>query len=237
MLGKGLNRGANMPLLFFFRSICIGVGVMLMTACSSHSPPSDFYAGGYLADRGVVRLWRKDDVQQHVTTLMTVYSPHQGQNTQITHSRFQQGTVREIQQSKSGPPKEETRLRFDANGTVSYMQRQFPEHRESLSEDEIALYQFDAKRMLELSDALRVGNIQLKQGIWQNNQVMTCNGQLVRPDLDRSSLSWIAQRRQHSTGVLSIAWLESPEGSQLLLVVNTDFCRWEPTAKTIDMWE
>ncbi|WP_459609686.1 DUF1481 domain-containing protein, partial [Dickeya oryzae] len=33
-------------------------------------------------------------------------------------------------------------------------------------------------------------------------------------------------------GPLGIAWLESPEGTQLLQVAEADFCRWEPTAET-----
>ncbi len=27
---------------------------------------------------------------------------------------------------------------------------------------------------------------------------------------------------------MSVAWLEAPEGSELLLVANDDFCSWEP---------
>jgi hypothetical protein len=30
----------------------------------------------------------------------------------------------------------------------------------------------------------------------------------------------------------SVAWLEAPEGSQLLLVANEDFCTWQPTEKS-----
>jgi hypothetical protein len=30
---------------------------------------------------------------------------------------------------------------------------------------------------------------------------------------------------------VSVAWLEAPEGSQLLLVANEDFCTWQPTKK------
>jgi hypothetical protein len=27
---------------------------------------------------------------------------------------------------------------------------------------------------------------------------------------------------------VNIAWLDAPEGRELLLVANDDFCRWEP---------
>jgi hypothetical protein len=30
---------------------------------------------------------------------------------------------------------------------------------------------------------------------------------------------------------VSVAWLEAPEGSQLLLVANENFCTWQPTEK------
>ncbi len=32
-----------------------------------------------------------------------------------------------------------------------------------------------------------------------------------------------------------MAWLEAPEGSQLLLVANEDFCTWQPTKKVFDL--
>ncbi|MEZ2696227.1 DUF1481 domain-containing protein, partial [Hafnia alvei] len=30
-----------------------------------------------------------------------------------------------------------------------------------------------------------------------------------------------------------IAWLDAPEGRQLLLAANEDFCSWEPTVDTL----
>lgn len=233
MLRKGLNRGAISPLLLFLKRTAIGSVAALVVSCSSHSPPSALYAGGYLSDRGVVRVWRKDDPAQQQTALMTVFSPFNGHSTQITRYQFQQNAVREITQSKSAPDKEDVRLRFDAKGAVSYMQRQLPDRREPLSEDDIALYQFDAGRLLEMSDIMRTGNVQLKQGQWQDGVVVTCDGQRIRPNLDRRASQRIAQRQQRSSVPLSIAWLESPEGTQLLLVANEDFCRWEPTADSL----
>ncbi|WP_282916520.1 DUF1481 domain-containing protein, partial [Klebsiella pneumoniae] len=41
----------------------------------------------------------------------------------------------------------------------------------------------------------------------------------------------IEQRQTHSAAAVSVAWLEAPEGAQLLLVANGDFCRWQPTEK------
>ncbi|MCO7256189.1 DUF1481 domain-containing protein [Dickeya oryzae] len=235
MLIQGLSRGAISPLLLFFRRymwVVVPVLVCWLTACSSHSPTPAVFASGYLADRGVVRLWRKDDTQQHLTTLVTVFSSLQGNDVKTTLYRFQQGVLREVQQTATSPSQGEVRLRFDQSGNVSFMQRQLPDRRESLSEDDIALYQFDARRLLELSDSLRTGKVSLMQGHWKTGQVTTCDGKTVRPDFDRASLAWIAQQNEHAGGPLGIAWLESPEGTQLLQVAEADFCRWEPTAET-----
>lgn len=32
----------------------------------------------------------------------------------------------------------------------------------------------------------------------------------------------------HATRPLNVAWLEAPEGTQLLLVVEDDVCQWQP---------
>ncbi|HAJ3604784.1 TPA: DUF1481 domain-containing protein, partial [Escherichia coli] len=39
------------------------------------------------------------------------------------------------------------------------------------------------------------------------------------------------RRQSHASAAVSIAWLEAPEGSQLLLVANENFCTWQPTEK------
>ncbi|WP_192459367.1 DUF1481 domain-containing protein [Musicola keenii] len=234
MSKTGLSRGAFSPLLLFLRRSLFASAIALATACSSHSPPPALYAGGYLADRGVVRLWRMDDEQQHTTTLMTVFSPLQGQDTQITRYQFQQGVLRDVQQRHgASASQDQVMLRFDQDGAVNFMQRQLPDRRESLSEDEIALYQFDARRMLEMSDVMRAGNVRLLQGVWQEGRVVACDGKVLKPVLDGSSLAWIRQRQQNAHGPVSIAWLVSNAGTQLLLVANADFCRWEPTAETL----
>ena len=59
----------------------------------------------------------------------------------------------------------------------------------------------------------------------------TCEGQTVKPDLDTQALAHIERRQNHSSIEVSVAWLEAPEGSQLLLVANEDFCTWQPTEK------
>ncbi|MEQ9862973.1 DUF1481 domain-containing protein [Pectobacterium cacticida] len=225
MLVKRL--GALSPLLFLRRWCGAGVVLVAVVACSNHTPPPEFFASGYVADRGIVRLWRKDDAQ-NTTSLTTVYSPLQGNALVVTRYTFQQDKLREIQRNQLGTQKEDMRLRFAEDGTVSFMQRQLAERRESLSDDDVALYQFDAKRMLELSDVLRAGKVILKQGKWLEGQVQSCDGKVVRPDFDRDSREWIAQQKSHTARPLNVAWLEAPEGIQLLLVVEDDVCQWQP---------
>lgn len=60
----------------------------------------------------------------------------------------------------------------------------------------------------------------------------TCEGQTIKPDLDSQAIAHIERRQSRSSVDVSVAWLEAPEGSQLLLVENSDFCRWQPNEKT-----
>ncbi len=53
------------------------------------------------------------------------------------------------------------------------MQRQLATRREPLTRDEIALYQYQARRILEVSNALRAGKVKLLQGHWMQGEVQT----------------------------------------------------------------
>ncbi|RLM27470.1 hypothetical protein BIY29_02155 [Brenneria alni] len=229
---KHLSRGAISPLLLLLRRFSIGAAILLTVACSSHTPPPSVFASGYISDRGVVRLWRKDDSQHNIIRLIVVYNPLQGDDTVVSRYLYQQGNLREIKRSLE-TQKDDIEIRFTEKGTVSFMQRQLAERRESISDEDLTLYQWDAKRLLELSEVLQAGKVILKQGTWQNGQVVTCAGQWVRPYFDSLSMGWIVQRRQQLIGTLSIAWLEAPEGTQLLLADQGSFCRWEMEAESL----
>lgn len=224
---KSLSRGAFSPLLLLRRLCGAGLVLTAVVACSSRTAPPEVFASGYVADRGIVRLWRKDDAQ-NTTALTTVYNPFRGNALVVTRYTFLENKLREIQRNQLGTRKEDIRLRFAEDGTVSFMQRQLAERRESVSDDDIALYQFDAKRMLELSDVLRAGKVMLKQGMWLEGLVQSCDGTMLRPNFDRDSRERIAQQKSHATRPLNVAWLEAPEGMQLLLVVEDDVCQWQP---------
>ncbi len=204
-----------------------------LSACSNHSSPPQFSASGYIADSGVVRLWRQDNAQQQPQVLMSVYSPYSGDNTRVTFYEYQNGVLREIRRNDLGLAPQSVELRFDEQGQVSFMQRQLATRREQLSADNIAVYQLEAKRILELSSALRAGKISLIQGRWQDGIVTTCAGKTLRLSLDDNAQAWLSKRGANSAEALGVAWLDSPEGQQLLLVANQDFCRWEPSAGSL----
>lgn len=90
------------------------------------------------------------------------------------------------------------------------------------------------RQIRQTSDALRQGRVVLRQGRWNAaaHTVLTCEGQTVTPDLDSRALAHIERRQSHASAAVSIAWLEAPEGSQLLLVANENFCTWQPTEKS-----
>ena len=126
------------------------------------------------------------------------------------------------------------RARFDDRGDLSFMQRESDGEKQQLSNDQIDLYRYRADQIRQISDALRQGRVVLRQGRWHamEQTVTTCEGQTIKPDLDSQAIAHIERRQSRSSVDVSVAWLEAPEGSQLLLVANSDFCRWQPNEKT-----
>lgn len=201
---------------------------LLLAGCSSRPTLPDFTASGYLADRGAVRIWRKDHEQQ-VAHMKTVFSPFNGDATEITDYHWQAGKLVSIERQIKGVSDDAITLRFDQQGQLNFMQRQLQGRREAVSADAVELYTFDAGRMQAISNALLSGRVMLKQGRWMGvGEVETCQGNRVKPALDDSALNKIMQRQAKSPVPVSIAWLEAPEGTQLLLVANEDYCQWEP---------
>ncbi|WP_437611629.1 DUF1481 domain-containing protein [Erwinia sp. V71] len=201
---------------------------LFLVGCSSSSTLPDFTASGYVADRGVVRIWRKDS-QQQAAHMMTVYSPLTGDATEITDYSWQDGKLVAIERHTKGSRPDDVTLRFDHQGNLSFMQRQLQGRREALSEDAVELYRFDAQRMLKISDALLSGRVMLHQGQWQaDGSVKTCQGNVLKPGFDSRERGYIAQRQANASMPVNIAWLDAPEGTQLLLVANEDYCSWEP---------
>lgn len=223
--------GAVSPLLSFWRRPLLLAGAaLLLTACSHDSSLPPFTASGFAGDQGAVRLWRKDSDGE--THLLAAFSPWHHGNTSLSEYRWQGDTLTLIELNVYGKPPEHIRVRFDDRGELSFMQREVDGQKQQLSSDQVALYRYRAEQIRQTSDALRQGRVILRQGRWQaDHTVQTCEGQTVKPDLDDYALNRIEQRQSRSAVAVSVAWLEAPEGAQLLLVANADFCRWQPTEK------
>jgi len=223
--------GALRPLLSFWRRSRVLAGVLLLTACSHNSSLPPFTASGYAGDQGAERLWRKDSDSE--THLLAAFSPWHNGNTSLSEYRWQGDELRLIELNIYGKTPEHIRVRFDDHGELSFMQREVNGQKEQLSSDQVALYRYRANQLRQTSDALRLGRVVLRQGRWHaNGSVTTCEGQTIKPDLDSLAISHIERRQNHSSAEVSVAWLEGPEGSQLLLVANEDFCTWQPTEKS-----
>lgn len=84
------------------RRLCgAGLVITAVVACSNRAAPPEEFSSGYVADRGIVRIWRKDDAQ-NTTALATVYNPLQGNALVVTRYTFQQDKLREIQRNQLG---------------------------------------------------------------------------------------------------------------------------------------
>ena len=230
MAANSFNEGAFSPLLSFWCRPLALAGALLLAACSHDSSPPPFTASGYAGDQGAVRLWRKDvDDDVHI---LSAFSPWRSGDTSTSEYRWQGDTLALIELNIYGKQPEHIRVRFDDHGELSFMQREVNGQKQQLSSDQIALYRYRADQIRQTSDALRQGQVILRQGRWHaDHSVSTCEGQTVKPEFDEQALSHIERRQRHSSAEVSVAWLEAPEGAQLLLVANEDYCTWQPQEK------
>lgn len=228
---NSFNGGARQPLLSVWRRSATLAGVLLLTACSHNSALPPFTASGYADDQGAVRIWRKDSGGE--THLLAAFSPWHHGDTSTGEYRWQGDKLVLIELNIYGKPSEHIRARFDSRGELSFMQREIDGQKQQLSSEQIALYRYRAEQIHQTSDALRQGRVQLHQGRWHaDHTVTTCEGKIVKPDLEGWALAHVENRQRRSSMEVSIAWLESPEGTQLLLVANEDYCTWQPTEKS-----
>lgn len=207
-------------------------GVLLLTACSHNTSLPPFTASGFADNQGAVRIWRKDAADG--VHLLSVFSPWRNGSTTTSEYRWQGDTLSLIELNIFGEPPEHIRVRFDDRGELSFMQREVDGQKQQLSNDQIELYRYRAEQIRQTSDALRQGRVVLRQGRWHaaEHAVTPCEGETMKPDLDARAMSHIERRQSRSSVDVSVAWLEAPEGSQLLLVANSDFCHWQPKEKT-----
>ncbi len=229
--------GAIKPLLSVWRRPLALAGILLLTACSHDTSLPPFTASGYADNQGAMRIWRKDSGDE--VHLLAAFSPWRHGDTSTSEYRWQGDQLALIELNVYGKPPEHIRARFDAQGDLSFMQREVDGQKQQLSSDQVALYRYRAEQIRQTSDALRQGRVVLRQGRWNAaaHTVLTCEGQTVTPDLDSRALAHIERRQSHASAAVSIAWLEAPEGSQLLLVANENFCTWQPTEKASNLYQ
>lgn len=229
---NSFNEGAASPLSSVWRRVLTLAGVLLLTACSHNDSLPPFTASGFADNQGAVRIWRKDAADG--VHLLSVFSPWRNGSTTTSEYRWQGESLSLIELNIYDKPPEHIRVRFDDRGDLSFMQREVDGQKQQLSNDQIDLYRYRAEQIRQTSDALREGRVVLRQGRWHaaERTVTTCEGETIKPDLDARAMSHIERRQSRSTADVSVAWLEAPEGSQLLLVANSDFCHWQPKEKT-----
>lgn len=202
---------------------------LFLFGCSSTPDIPPFSASGYLADRGVVRIWRKNSDHQSVH-IRTLYTPFSGGEGEVTDYVWLEESLISIQRQVKGKQPDDVTLRFDQAGGLNFMQRQLAGRREAVSPDAVELYKFDAQRMRNLSDALLSGQVFLKQGHWLGNNVLeNCEGHQVRPAFDADDVQMLTQQQRSVSAPLMVSWLEAPEGIQLLRVSQKDDCSQQPT--------
>ncbi|WP_345827460.1 DUF1481 domain-containing protein [Pantoea sp. BRR-3P] len=208
--------------------VCALLWGALLTGCSSTPDLPAFTASGYLADRGTVRIWRKNSDHQAVH-LRTVFTPFNGDAMETTDYSWQQQQLVSVERHLAGAQPDDVTLRFDHQGNLNFMQRQLAGRREAVSADSVELYRFDAQRMLDQSNALLEGRVLLHQGHWLGgNQVRECDDKLVNAPFDRDTLYTLGRQQQSQSAPLMVSWLEAPEGVQLLRVTSDDECSWQP---------
>nr|WP_255430547.1 DUF1481 domain-containing protein [Xenorhabdus sp. TS4] len=208
--------------------------ISLLSACSIQPKTPLFSASGFVTDSGVIRLWRLNDQNSKPQVIMSVYSPYHNKaphnkDTIVTFYEYRHGSLWQIRRNVfDNPPIAET-LRISQDNSVIFKLRQLQKRNEPLSDDDVARLTFDAKQIEKISDALIADEVKLLQGHWQNGRVTTCSGKQLFIEFEPHAQKWLEERQSNSSGLLTIAWLDSTEGKKLLLVANDDFCRWEPT--------
>ncbi|WP_336298866.1 MULTISPECIES: DUF1481 domain-containing protein [Providencia] len=210
--------------------------ISMLSACSSNAPKlSEFSASGFIADDGVIRMWRLNNAKSQPLVLMVVYSPYKGTDTSVNFFEYRSGNLWQIRSQilnqKNGDITEQ--LRFDKNNEVIFMQRTQDGYKTPLSTDEITRWRFEAERILETNTALIVGGVKLYQGRWQQGKVTTCEGDVREVTFEPYAENWLQSRAKVWHSQLNLAWLESSEGNQLLMVADTDFCRWQPSKDSL----
>lgn len=201
--------------------------LLALAGCGSTRQEPTLAASGYIADGGVIRLWSKVDGEGQPMRLMSVYTPFSGDTVAI-HYEFIDGKLSLIRsEAQNDALIPQTQLRLDPEGNPSFMQRRLADRNESLSKDDILRMKYESQRILATSRSLAAGKVRLHQGYIQNENIISCDGEAQEPGFSPDQQQWLDKRIRNG-GFVSLAWLSSSRGVQLLLVANENFCQWEP---------
>lgn len=231
-----MNNGEGITPLLLRRQGLLAIGLaFLLSACSSNSPQlPEFSATGYIADEGIVRLWRLNNKASEPLVIMSVYSFFQKPETLITFYEYRQNKLWQVRTEIMRPISPVSwHLRLNPHGDVIFMQQEQQGNKRPLTEDERLTMVFAARKEREMSDILTIGKVNLVQGTWYQNTMTTCAGNKVNVTFEASETRFLEKRTQNPDKPVYVAWLDSPEGNQLLMVAEHNFCKWEPTKESL----
>ncbi len=211
--------------MFLSRFCLSALFISGLVGCGSQLPEATYTSTGLIADQGAIRIWRKDYGRQP-SIILSVYSPYNGTSAVIGRYEYLDGKLSQVNEVRMDELRTKVQLRFDADNHVSYMQRQQGAVKTSLTEDDISRYHYESQQLVELSGALNVGRITLVQGKWQDGRVTTCEGKHVSLPIDAETFARATNKISHPNEPFNVAWLEGPEGTQLLLATNEAVCQW-----------
>ncbi|MBO2025408.1 DUF1481 domain-containing protein [Klebsiella pneumoniae] len=178
----------------------------MLTACSHDTSLPPFTASGYADNQGAMRIWRKDSGDE--VHLLAAFSPWRHGDTSTSEYRWQGDQLALIELNVYGKPPEHIRARFDAQGDLSFMQREVDGQKQQLSSDR-SRYIVIAPNRSARPATPSAGRVVLRQGRWNAaaHTVLTCEGQTVTPDLDSRAPAHIERRQSHASAAVSIARL------------------------------
>lgn len=210
------------------QSTVVSLILLLLTGCGSTQRPPVLEASGYIADNGVIRVWQKvSGNNSQPIRLMSVYTPYSG-DTVSTYYEYTDGVLSLALSEVQHKQGQSVLLRLDEQGNPTFMERQMPDRNEQLSSDDIIRIKYEEHKARTMSTTLAAGKIRLYQGQVRNGIITTCSGEEAKVNFPPYQKAWL-DKRERNGGDISLAWLSGPQGLELLLVANENFCSWQPT--------
>lgn len=213
--------------LFSYRTLLILPFFCSLSSCALFQKKPETHATGYLADRGVVRIWQHT-TSSNYTMLQTVFTPFDGSDESEAIYHWDEESLVSISKQSLQGPENRFSARFSRkDGTTTFMQQKYANSRQPLTVNELELAKFEAQRVLEVSRDLINGRVTLHQGRWlSDQQVETCDRTLApfrSNDRENQRLRSLSQQSP-----AYVAWIEAPEGQQVLLMTTRNLCQQQP---------